>query len=76
MWHFRRRCLLGGIAETQSFVDGNKRTALIAMLTFRELNGCGLSVSDREAADWIISVSSGADPETVGDQFPRIEPVG
>jgi hypothetical protein len=26
--------------------------------------------------DWIISVSSGADPETVGDQFPRIEPVG
>jgi prophage maintenance system killer protein len=26
--------LAHGIAETQPFVDGNKRTALVAMLTF------------------------------------------
>lgn len=30
--------LAHGIAETQPFVDGNKRTALVAMLTFLEIN--------------------------------------
>ena len=35
--------LAHGIAETQPFVDGNKRTALVAMLTFLELNGYTLS---------------------------------
>ena len=36
----------------QSFLDGNKRLALIAMLTFLELNGYSVPVSDRELADW------------------------
>ncbi|MGH9099041.1 MAG: Fic family protein, partial [Acidimicrobiales bacterium] len=31
--------LAHGIAETQPFVDGNKRGALIALITFLELNG-------------------------------------
>jgi death on curing protein len=45
--------LAQGIAEGQQFVDGNKRTALVAMLTFLEVNGLGVSASDRELADWI-----------------------
>ena len=40
--------LAHGIAEGQSFVDGNKRLALVAMLTFLEVNGkCGSSRSSR-----------------------------
>src|ERR1700744_5654020 len=31
--------LAHGIAEGQQFIDGNKRTALIAMLAFLEING-------------------------------------
>ena len=31
--------LAHGIAEGQTFIDGNKRTGLVAMLTFLEING-------------------------------------
>ena len=68
--------LAHGIAETQPFVDGNKRTALIAMLTFIELNGNKLSATDAELAAWIISFSSGTTPEQLADQLrERIEPI-
>ncbi len=67
--------LAHGIAETQPFVDGNKRTALIAMLTFLELNANALSATDAELAAWIIGFSSGTTPEQLADQLrPRIEP--
>ncbi len=54
--------LAHGIAETQPFIDGNKRTALIAMLTFLEINGLRVQASDPELADWIISLSTGTTP--------------
>jgi prophage maintenance system killer protein len=41
-----------GIAEGQQFIDGNKRTALVAMLTFLEINGMEVDASDPELADW------------------------
>jgi death on curing protein len=50
--------LAQGIAESQSFLDGNKRLALVAMLTFLEVNGYSVPVSDRELADWIIGLSA------------------
>lgn len=59
--------LAHGIAETQSFIDGNKRTALVAMLTFLEINGFGVRASDRELADWIIGLSSGSSAERLED---------
>ncbi len=37
--------LVHAIAEGQAFVDGNKRTALIAMDAFLEANGYALDVS-------------------------------
>lgn len=43
--------LAHGIAEGQHFLDGNKRMALVAMLTFLEINGFRLKASDRELAD-------------------------
>jgi death-on-curing protein len=57
--------LAHGIAEGQQFIDGNKRTALIAMLVFLEINGSRVEASDPELADWILSFSTGATPEAV-----------
>ncbi|HEY1517302.1 MAG TPA: type II toxin-antitoxin system death-on-curing family toxin [Solirubrobacteraceae bacterium] len=65
--------LAHGIAETQPFIDGNKRAALVAMLTFLELNGYALGATDRELADWIISFSAGAKPTDVAERVrPRL----
>jgi death-on-curing family protein len=57
--------LAHGIAESQCFIDGNKRTALIAMLVFLEINGWSVEASDPELAEWMISFSGGASPEDV-----------
>ncbi len=57
--------LAHGIAEGQQFIDGNKRTALIAMLAFLEINGWRVEASDPELADWILSFSTGATSEAV-----------
>lgn len=55
--------LAHGIAEGQAFLDGSKRVALIALLTFLEINGIGIHAPDPELADWILSLSAGATPE-------------
>jgi death-on-curing protein len=47
-----------GIAETQPFVEGNKRAALAAMLTFIAVNGFVLNAGQEQRADWIIRVSA------------------
>ncbi|MCW2970741.1 MAG: death-on-curing family protein [Solirubrobacterales bacterium] len=69
--------LAHGIAEGQQFIDGNKRTALIAMLAFLEINGWRVEASDPELADWILSFSAGATPDDVaglvGSAMRRIE---
>jgi death on curing protein len=67
--------LAHGIAETQPFIDGNKRTALVAMLTFLELNDHRIKASDRELADWIISFSAGTSPAEVAAAIrPHLTP--
>ena len=60
--------LAHGIAESQLFVDGNKRVALVAMLTFLEINGRTVTASEHELADWILSLSRGASPEELADR--------
>lgn len=59
--------LAHGIAETQPFIDANKRTALVAMLTFLELNGFMVEATDVELADWIVNFSNRVEPETVAE---------
>ena len=59
--------LAHGIAEGQQFIDANKRTALIAMLTFLEINGWRVEASDPVLAEWILSFSAGATPEVVAE---------
>ncbi len=60
--------LAHGIAESQCFIDGNKRAALIAMLAFLEINGWRVDAPDPVLADWILSFSAGASPEDVASQ--------
>ncbi len=57
--------LAHGLAEGQQFIDGNKRTALVAMLTFLEVNGFRVEANDPEMARWILSFSTGASPGDV-----------
>ena len=59
--------LAHGIAESQAFIDGNKRLALVSMLTFLEVNGCRVTATDPELADWIIGLSAGTSPEQLGN---------
>ena len=65
-----------GIAESQSFVDGNKRTAELATLAFLDINGYEMSASDREEeelAAWIIELSEGLTPDDLAERLrPRL----
>jgi death-on-curing protein len=55
--------LAHGIAESQVFIDGNKRTALIALLTFLDINGWVLDTDDVALASWILDLSKGLSAE-------------
>jgi death-on-curing protein len=61
--------LAHGIAESQTFIDGNKRLALVAMLTFLEINGYRVEASDPELAAWILSLGAGTTPEQLAHQI-------
>jgi death on curing protein len=60
-----------GIAEGQAFIDGDERTALVAMLTFLEINGLRVEATDPELSDWILSLSTGATPEDLAERIRR-----
>lgn len=69
--------LAHGLAESQSFLDGNKRLALIAMLTFLEVNGYSVPVSDRELAEWIVGLSAEMSAEDLARRIRTVMiPVG
>ena len=48
-----------GIAKNHPFVDGNKRTSLLAIYTFLGLNAVDFRVPEVEAAAMIISLAAG-----------------
>jgi death-on-curing protein len=47
------------IARNHPFLDGNKRTAYVALETFLALNGCRFPVSDAEAVVMTLAMASG-----------------
>lgn len=53
-----------GIARNHPFVDGNKRTSLLALYTFLGVNGIDFIVPEAEAAAIILSLAAGE----VGEQ--------
>ena len=48
-----------GIAKNHPFVDGNKRTAFVAMELFLDLNGCLLTAGDADATLTMLAVAAG-----------------
>ena len=56
--------LLHGIATNHPLVDGNKRAAWLAAVTFLALHGTDLAACDQDAAyDLVIDVASGTESE-------------
>jgi death-on-curing protein len=48
-----------GIARNHPFIDGNKRTALLAIYTFLGVNGVDFIVPEADAAAMIVSLAAG-----------------
>jgi death-on-curing protein len=48
-----------GIARNHPFIDGNKRTAYVAMELFLSLNGLELTASDHDAVLTMIKLAAG-----------------
>lgn len=57
--------LAHGVAQSQSFLDGNTRTALIAMTTFLALNGWNVDVPDPQLAQFILDFAAGASADVL-----------
>ncbi len=49
-----------GIARNRPFIDGNKRTAFVAVELFLMLNGFDLTASDGDSVMTMLSVAAGA----------------
>jgi death on curing protein len=48
-----------GLARTHPFMDGNKRTAYVAVETFLILNGVDLTASDAECVVAMLELAAG-----------------
>jgi death-on-curing protein len=67
-----------GIARNHPFVDGNKRTALLAIYTFLGVNGVDFIVPEANAAALILSLAAGEVTEEnlarwIRDNWPKAE---
>jgi death-on-curing protein len=56
--------LCASICRNHPFVDGNKRTAFVALGITLGLNGFELDATEREAADRILTLAAGTQSET------------
>ena len=48
-----------GLSRNHAFVDGNKRTALLAIVTFLGLNGVDFDVPEPEAVVMMLALAAG-----------------
>jgi death-on-curing protein len=65
-----------GIAKNHPFVDGNKRTSLLAIYTFLGINGIDFIVPEAEAAAMIFALAAGEVSEEslarwIRDNWPK-----
>jgi death-on-curing protein len=51
------------IAQNHPFIDGNKRTAFVALELFLRLNGCLFTVGDAEAVVMMLAMAAGELPD-------------
>lgn len=64
-----------GLSRNHAFVDGNKRTAFLAIVTFLGLNGVDLVVPEPEAVVMMVAFAAGEVEEAglalwIADQLP------
>ncbi|GAA4336598.1 type II toxin-antitoxin system death-on-curing family toxin [Variovorax defluvii] len=64
-------CYAFGIARNHPFVDGNKRTAFVAMEVFLDLNGWELGASDEACVLSMLALASGQLEEEALAQWIR-----
>jgi death-on-curing protein len=55
-----------GVAHNHPFIDGNKRTAFVALEVFLRLNGCVFNVGDADALVMTLAMASSELPD---DEF-------
>jgi death-on-curing protein len=65
-----------GVARNHPFVDGNKRTALLALYTFLGVNGVDFVVAEADAAAMILTLAAGEVSEEslarwIRDNWPK-----
>ena len=65
-----------GIAKNHPFVDGNKRTSLLALYTFLGINGIDFVVPEADAATIILALAAGEVSEEsltrwIRDNWPK-----
>ncbi len=65
-----------GIARNHPFIDGNKRTALLAIYTFLGINGVDFIVPEADAAAIILALAAGEVSEKslarwIRDNWPK-----
>jgi len=60
-----------GIAKNHTFVDGNKRTALVVMRTFLILNGSDINASQEDKYLTILALAEGSLAEDTLAQWIR-----
>jgi len=52
-----------GLARNHPYVDGNKRVALVVMVSFLDRNGLELTATNAEAASTMLALASGETSE-------------
>lgn len=65
-----------GIARNHPFIDGNKRTSLLALYTFLGINGVDFTVPEADAAAIILALAAGEVSEEslarwIRDNWPK-----
>jgi len=53
-----------GLMKDHAYVDGNKRTALVVLVAFLDLNGVELTATNGEALEAMLAVAAGEMTET------------
>jgi death on curing protein len=61
--HLKAAALLHSLARNHALVDGNKRLAWTACLTFLAINGQWISAPEDERFDFVIQIATGVMPE-------------
>jgi death on curing protein len=61
--------LAHGIAEGQAFIDGNKRTTLLTLTAFLEINGFEVTMTPGALAHVILELSQRLDVEALADRI-------